>query len=63
MVRDRKEFSLRSDCRLGGHRTNANRYEKFDVAGKNGARSLLVSTFDASGNNVPENVNVVVICP
>jgi len=24
---------------------------------------VLVQTFDASGNNVPENVNVVVICP
>ena len=27
------------------------------------ARSLLVSTFDSGGNNVPENVNVLVICP
>jgi hypothetical protein len=35
----------------------------FGLGGQNGARSLLVSTFDASGNNVPENVNVVVICP
>ncbi len=33
------------------------------LGGQNSARSLLVSTFDASGNNVPENVNVVVICP
>jgi hypothetical protein len=24
---------------------------------------ILVSTFDASGNNVPENVNVLIICP
>ncbi|MGH2869074.1 MAG: hypothetical protein ACRDNK_16130 [Solirubrobacteraceae bacterium] len=33
------------------------------LGGQNIAHSLLVSTFDASGNNVPENVNVVVICP
>jgi hypothetical protein len=33
------------------------------LGGQNSARSLLVSTFDASGNNVPENVNVMVICP
>jgi hypothetical protein len=25
--------------------------------------NLLVQTFDASGNNVPENVNVIVVCP
>jgi hypothetical protein len=33
------------------------------LGGQNSARSLLVSTFDASGNNVPENVNVMGICP
>ena len=32
------------------------------LGGQNSATSLLVSTFDASGNNVPVNVNVVVIC-
>ena len=26
-------------------------------------RTLLVETYDASGNNVPETVNVVVLCP
>lgn len=35
----------------------------FGLDGQNSATSLLVSTFDASGNNVPVNVNVVVICP
>jgi hypothetical protein len=35
----------------------------FGLGGQNSATSLLVSTFDASGNNVPVNVNVVVICP
>jgi hypothetical protein len=37
-----------------------------DTFGPNGHgrnANLLVETFDASGNNVPENVNVVVICP
>jgi hypothetical protein len=33
------------------------------LGGQNSARSLLVSTFDASGNNVPENVDVLVLCP
>jgi hypothetical protein len=33
------------------------------LGGQNSTTSLLVSTFDASGNNVPVNVNVVVICP
>jgi hypothetical protein len=33
------------------------------LGGQNSSHSLLVSTFDASGNNVPENVNVMVICP
>jgi hypothetical protein len=35
----------------------------FGLGGQNSATSLLISTFDASGNNVPVNVNVVVICP
>ena len=37
-----------------------------DTFGPNGHgrnANLLVETFDASGDNVPENVNVVVICP
>ncbi len=33
------------------------------LGGQNSAHSLLVSTFDSGGNNVPENVNVLVICP
>ena len=31
--------------------------------GRGRSAHLLVSTFDASGNNVPENVNVLVVCP
>ena len=31
--------------------------------GRGRSAHILVSTFDASGNNVPENVNVLVICP
>jgi hypothetical protein len=37
-----------------------------DTFGPNGRgrnAHIVVSTFDASGNNVPENVNVVVVCP
>jgi hypothetical protein len=37
--------------------------ETFGPDGRGRSSSLLVETFDASGNNVPENVNVVVICP
>jgi hypothetical protein len=35
----------------------------FGPNGQGRGAHILVSTFDASGNNVPENVNVVVICP
>jgi hypothetical protein len=35
----------------------------FGPSGHGRSTSLLVQTFDASGNNVPENVNVAVICP
>jgi hypothetical protein len=31
--------------------------------GRGRSTHILVSTFDASGNNVPENVNVLIICP
>jgi len=31
--------------------------------GRGRSAHILVSTFDAGGNNVPENVNVVIICP
>ena len=31
--------------------------------GRGHATHIIVSTFDASGNNVPENVNVLIICP
>jgi hypothetical protein len=31
--------------------------------GRGRAAHIIVSTFDASGNNVPENVNVLIICP
>jgi hypothetical protein len=31
--------------------------------GRGRGAHILVSTFDASGNNVPENVNVLIICP
>lgn len=31
--------------------------------GRGRSAHLLVSTFDASGNNVPENVNVLIVCP
>jgi hypothetical protein len=37
-----------------------------DTFGPNGhgqSAHIVVSTFDSGGNNVPENVNVVVICP
>ena len=34
-----------------------------DQADTVAARTSLVQTFDTSGNNVPENVNVIVICP
>lgn len=33
-----------------------------DTFGPDG-KSLLVETYDASGNNVPETVNVIVLCP
>jgi len=35
----------------------------FGPSGHGRGTNLLVQTFDGSGNNVPENVNVVVICP
>jgi hypothetical protein len=31
--------------------------------GRGRSAHIVVSTFDASGNNVPENVNVLIICP
>ena len=31
--------------------------------GRGRSAYILVSTFDAGGNNVPENVNVLIICP
>jgi len=37
--------------------------DTFGPSGHGRSTNLLVQTFDASGNNVPENVNVVVICP
>ena len=33
-----------------------------DTAGPDGG-TVLVETYDASGNNVPETVNVIVLCP
>ena len=35
----------------------------FGPSGRGRGTNLLVQTFDGSGNNVPENVNVIVICP
>lgn len=35
----------------------------FGPSGHGRSTNLLVQTFDTSGNNVPENVNVIVICP
>lgn len=37
--------------------------DTFGPTGQGRSSHLVVSTFDSSGNNVPENVNVVVICP
>lgn len=37
--------------------------DTFGPDGQGHSSHLVVATFDASGNNVPENVNVVVICP
>lgn len=37
--------------------------ETFGPTGKGRASYVLVSTFDSAGDNVPENVNVVVVCP
>jgi hypothetical protein len=37
--------------------------DTFGPSGHGRSTNLLVQTFDASGNNVPENVNVIVICP
>jgi len=37
--------------------------ETFGPDGHGAGSFLLVETFDASGNNVPENVNVMVVCP
>ena len=31
--------------------------------GRGRSAHILISTFDGSGNNVPENVNVVILCP
>ena len=35
----------------------------FGPSGHGRSTNLVVQTFDASGNNVPENVNVIVVCP
>lgn len=35
----------------------------FGPSGRGRSTNLLVQTFDGSGNNVPENVNVMVFCP
>lgn len=35
----------------------------FGPSGHGRGSNLLVQTFDGSGNNVPENVNVMVVCP
>jgi hypothetical protein len=35
----------------------------FGPSGHGRSTNLLVQTFDASGNNVPANVNVIVVCP
>ncbi len=37
--------------------------DTFGPSGQGRSSHVVVSTFDAGGNNVPENVNVVVICP
>jgi hypothetical protein len=36
--------------------------DTFGPTGHGRSTNLLVQTFDASGNNVPENVNVIVVC-
>jgi hypothetical protein len=37
--------------------------ETFGPDGHGANSSLLVETFDSSGSNVPESVNVMVVCP
>ena len=37
--------------------------DTFGPSGQGRSSHIVVSTFDSGGNNVPENVNVVVICP
>jgi hypothetical protein len=37
--------------------------ETFGPDGRGAGSSLLVETFNASGNSVPENVNVMIVCP
>jgi hypothetical protein len=37
--------------------------ETFGPSGQGSNSHIVVSTFDATGNNVPENVNVLVVCP
>jgi len=37
--------------------------DTFGPTGQGQSSHIVVSTFDSGGNNVPENVNVVVICP
>ena len=37
--------------------------DTFGPSGQGQSSHIVVSTFDSGGNNVPENVNVVVICP
>lgn len=37
--------------------------DTFGPSGRGRSSHILVSTFDAGGSNVPENVNVLVVCP
>jgi hypothetical protein len=37
--------------------------ETFGPTGQGRSSHIVVSTFDSGGNNVPENVNVLIVCP
>ena len=37
--------------------------DTFGPTGQGSSSHVIVSTFDSGGNNVPENVNVLVVCP
>jgi hypothetical protein len=37
--------------------------DTFGPSGQGRSSHVVVATFDASGNNVPENVNVLIVCP